>query len=116
MLLVIATPEGRQIYDRAKAEEAKRGIKTFTRDVVEDYNPEIHQEHDDKKHDEDSAFKRKSLLKGYTCSVLNEATKFFSEPVDKEKICKSHGGCICMIDSYGDCQGCSIANESGLLI
>lgn len=98
MLLVIATPQGRQIYDRANAVEAERGIKTFTWDFVEDNDPEIHQEHDDQEHDEDSldlAFEKKSVSKGSQCTILQKFITEYNVSDDKAvTICNA--GCKCI--------------------
>ncbi|XP_022809035.1 uncharacterized protein LOC111346015 isoform X2 [Stylophora pistillata] len=115
VLLVIATPQGRQIYDRAKAVEAQRGIKTFTWDAVEDNDHEIHQEDEDEEHDEDSldlAFEKRSGSNSCHCSVLNDAisNKLF-EPNILDKICREvFLGCICQTDPAGNCSVC--VNES----
>lgn len=115
LLLVIATPQGRQIYDRAKAVEAQPGIETFTWDAVEDNDHEIHQEHEDEEHDEDSldlAFEKRSGSDRCACSALNS---FIStvEPNTIYKICRDVMGCKCETDFSGNCTKCVQQNQSG---
>lgn len=113
MLLVIATPQGRQIYDRTKAVEAQRGIKTFTWDVVEDNDHEIDREHEDEEHDEDSldlAIEKRSCCYSNICSCLDNAISKF-DPETKEKICSAVGGCICRRHYNGTCLSCTKSDE-----
>lgn len=113
MLLVIATPQGRQIYDRANAVEAERGIKTFTWDFVEDNDPEIHQEHDDQEHDEDSldlAFEKKSASKGSQCTNLdNLINEYNISHHEAETICTADCKCMCRRTLDATCVGCKDA-------
>lgn len=116
VLLVIATPEGRQTYDRTKAVEAQRGIKTLTWDAVEDNDYEFHQEHEDEEHDEDSldsAFEKRSRSDGSLCSYLNEAlSNCRSKAI--EKVCQPEFGCECRYDpSSNSCARCVKRQKSG---
>lgn len=113
LLLFIGTPKGRQIYGRAKAVEAERGIKTNTWDDVIDYNPEIHQELDNKEHDEGSsniAKAKRTCTKADTCAILNEAISSLSDDKCKREVCESSNfNCMCKIWRTGskrECVGC----------
>lgn len=109
VLLVIATPQGRQIYDTANSVEAERGIKTFTWDVVEDNDHEIDREHEDEEHDEDSldlAIEKRSCSYSKICSDLNDKISKY-DPATKEKMCSAVGGCACSKDHYGKCDRCT---------
>lgn len=123
MLLVIATPQGRQIYDRAKAVEAQRGIKTLPWDAVEDNDYEIRQEHEDEEHDEDSldlAFEKRSCSDVCICSALNKAlstalntalSKYKSKVIGE--LCEDEPGCICNYQPItGNCAKCSKQQKS----
>lgn len=110
VLLVIATPQGRQIYDTANSVEAERGIKTFTWDVVEDNDPEIHQEHDDEEHDEDFldlAFEKKSAHKVSLCTKRQNTIKNCNlSSSDAKSICEANNECRCRPNHRGECERC----------
>lgn len=108
MLLVIATPQGRQIYDRTKAVEAQPGIKTFTWNAVEDNDHEIHQEHEDEEHGEDSldlAFEKRSGCDSSRYSQLNNVISE-GEPKTICMICRKVMRCKCYYDLDGNFNRC----------
>lgn len=117
LLLVVSTPEGRQINGREKAVEAEVGIKTFTWDDVEDYYPEIHREHDNEKYEEDSSNKARENASCTLCSTVNQKMISVTNHTIREKICHSHKDCMCRIkwkeESYERlCDKCVRAGEN----
>ncbi|XP_022807695.1 uncharacterized protein LOC111344711 [Stylophora pistillata] len=117
LLLFIGTPKGRQIYGRAKTVEADRGIKTNTWDDVIDYNAEIHQERDNKEHDECSsniAKAKRGCAGPDLCAVLNEVISCLSNDEDKRNICQYNTSCICKFKGSilkMECFGCVKSNR-----
>lgn len=111
LLLVVSTPEGRQINGREKAVEAEVGIKTFTWDDVEDYYPEIHREHDNEKYEEDSSNEAREIASCTLCSTVNQKLISVTNSTIREKICHSHHDCKCIYELEKEsyemlCVGC----------
>lgn len=115
LLLLFGTPKGRQIYGRAKAVEAERGIKTKAWDDVIDYNREIHHEHDNEEHDEGSSDIAKAKGTFHPCEVLNRVIVTLPDVCERKKICESTWKCFCKYKVIGlnntKCVGCSKPNE-----
>ncbi|XP_022780935.1 uncharacterized protein LOC111322142 isoform X2 [Stylophora pistillata] len=110
LLLFIGTPKGRQIYGRAKAVEAERGIKTKAWDDVIDYNPEIHHERDNEERDEGSSDIAKAKRTCDPCAHLHNAIACLPDH-KREKVCQSFERCVCDFDTtesvlYPKCNGC----------
>ena len=113
LLFVIAASQGSK-FGRANAAEAESNLKTHTWKDVEDYNPEIFQEENYDKSDDDFLNvvqnKRGSCSSAENCKMLGNACYNTNEA--KRAACES-GGCFCRTNNGRNLQGCDVCFYAG---
>lgn len=106
LLFVIAASQGSK-FGRANAAEAESNLKTHTWKDVEDYNPEIFQEENYDKSDDDFLNvvqkQRRSCSNAESCQMLDQAC--YNTEKLKKAVCTS-GGCTCKTNNARDPSRC----------